>query len=450
MSHMVAEHGIPPPPQERIPEKICEQIVDVFVSQVVEQVTGLPKTSSRDRTSQRTVEQILNDPVPEMVTQLVEVPNTVAQDRIKQRTVEHISEIPVPQVVEELVEVFKVFPQDRIRQRLVVQTIDTPGISLAEKIVEGPVTQIQGKTQQGMKTHAQHVVNTVEVEKPKIIELTVQRKKPIIQEKINQVTKHVEIPLSQFTDKVVDKPVVVQRQISTVLTVQKNIEIPQLQITDEVVEVPAVLIVQVPQVQVVAETVEIPQLRIVEKIDETPEFDANIGENPFAKVKGVITELISRLEEEDLDADTTKQSFKLETVVSHTVDGEIPMLQSEFDALSKRQLHVCTVRAGERDVFAKVNADIEQVACETCVKDDMAMVAEVGDLSSTSGSMHQQHTSGQAGKEERGQTEEEGKEEKGQGEREKGRKGERGRRKKGTQKNKSASRSRRTRWVGEW
>ena len=88
-----------------------------------------------------------------------------------------------------------------------------------------------------------------------------------------------------------------------------------------------------------------------------------------------------------------------------------------------------TVRAGERDVFAKVNADIEQVACETCVKDNMAMVAEVGDLSSTSGSMHQQHTSGQAGKEERGQTEEEGKEEKGQGEREKGRKGERGKEK---------------------
>ena len=87
-----------------------------------------------------------------------------------------------------------------------------------------------------MKTHAQHVVNTVEVEKPKIIELTVQRKKPIIQEKINQVTKHVEIPFPQFTDKVVDKFVVVQRQISTVLIVQKNMEISQLQVNDEVVD----------------------------------------------------------------------------------------------------------------------------------------------------------------------------------------------------------------------
>ena len=273
---MVAEHGIPPPPQERIPEKICEQIVDVFVSQV----TGLPKTSSRDRTSQRTVEQILNDPVPEMVTQLVEVPNTVAQDRIKQRTVEHISEIPVPQVMEELVEVFKVFPQDRIQQRLVVQTIDTPGISLAEKIVEGPVTQMQGKTQQGVNTHAQHVVNTVAVEKPKIIELTVQRKKPIIQEKINQVTKHVEIPLSQFTDKVVDKPVVVQRQISTVLTVQKNIEISQLQVDDKVVDIPVMLVVRVPQVRIVKKTVEDSQLQIVEKTIENPE----------TQISGVVTD----------------------------------------------------------------------------------------------------------------------------------------------------------------
>ena len=117
------------------------------------------------------------------------------------------------------------------------------------------------------------------------------------------------------------------------------------------VDVPVVLVVQVPQVQVVAETVEIPRLRIVEKIDET---------QSSMLAKRVITEVISQLEEEDLDADTAKHSFKLETVVSHTLDGEIPMLQSEFDALSKRQLHVDTVRAGEQDVFAKVNADLEQ------------------------------------------------------------------------------------------
>ena len=45
-----------------------------------------------------------------------------------------------------------------------------------------------------MKTHVQHVVNTVEVEEPKLIKETVQRKKPIVQEKINQVTKHIDVP----------------------------------------------------------------------------------------------------------------------------------------------------------------------------------------------------------------------------------------------------------------
>ena len=52
-----------------------------------------------------------------------------------------------------------------------------------------------------VNTHVQHVVNAVEVEKSEIIKQTVQ--KPIIQEKIDQVTKHVEMPELQFTDKVV-------------------------------------------------------------------------------------------------------------------------------------------------------------------------------------------------------------------------------------------------------
>ena len=71
------------------------------------------------------------------------------------------------------------------------------------------------------------VVNAVEAEKP------------IINEKINQVTKHVEIP--------------------------------QLQITDKVVDVPVVLVVPVPQVRVVKKTVEGPQFQIVEKTAEAPQ-----------------------------------------------------------------------------------------------------------------------------------------------------------------------------------
>ena len=148
--------------------------------------------------------------------------------------------------MKELVEVSEVFPQDRSQQCFLEQINETPDVSLAEKVFERPVTQ----TQQGVNTHAQHIVNTVEVERPEIIKQTGQ--KTIIQEKINQVTKHVEVPLSQFTDKVVDIPVVAQRQISTVHDKFKTAEIPQLQIPDDVIDVPAVSVVQVPRVWVVS------------------------------------------------------------------------------------------------------------------------------------------------------------------------------------------------------
>merc|ERR1711945_75660 len=63
---------------------------------------------------------------------------------------------------------------------------------------------------------------------------------------------------------VVDIPVVAQRQIPMVQTVQKTIEIPQMQYIDKVVDVPVVQVMQVPQVQVVEKTVEIPEIQTVQ------------------------------------------------------------------------------------------------------------------------------------------------------------------------------------------
>ena len=131
-------------------------------------------------------------------------------------------------------------------------------------IVEVPVARTPEKAQQVANTLVQHDVNTVEVERPQIIKQTWQ--KPIIQEKMNQVTKHVEVPLVQFLNKVDEIPVVAQRQILMVQTVQKTMEIPQLQCVDKVVVNP-----EAPQVQVSAKTVEISQLQAAEKIVETRE-----------------------------------------------------------------------------------------------------------------------------------------------------------------------------------
>ena len=145
----------------------------------------------------------------------------------------------------------------------VEQTIDTPATSLVEMIVEVLVARTPEKTQQVANMLVQHAVNTVEVERPKIIKQTGQ--KTIIQEKINQVTKHVEVPQAQFPNKVNEMPVGVQRQIPMVQTVQKTMEISQLQCIDEAIDDP---VVQVPRVQVVEKTVGIPQLQIVEKTAE--------------------------------------------------------------------------------------------------------------------------------------------------------------------------------------
>ena len=99
---------------------------------------------------------------------------------------------------------------------MMVQLLENPAIPLAEKIVELLVIQTEEKTRQSVNACVQHVVNAVEVEKYKIIELTAQRTMPTTQEKINQETKLIEIPLLQFMDKAIDIPVVAQRQISLV------------------------------------------------------------------------------------------------------------------------------------------------------------------------------------------------------------------------------------------
>ena len=106
----------------------------------------------------------------------------------------------------------------------------------------------------------QHVVSAVEVEKH------------IIQEKINQETKRIEVPPLQFMDEAVDIPVVAQRQAHMNQMVQKTIEISQLKHTDQVVDVPVVVVTQVSQVHVVMKTVETPRVQIVAETTEIPQL----------------------------------------------------------------------------------------------------------------------------------------------------------------------------------
>ena len=80
----------------------------------------------------------------------------------------------------------------------------------------------------------------------------------------------IEVPLLQFINKVVEDPVVVQRQVHVNRNVQKTTDIHQLQCSDDVVDVPVVLVVQSPLVHLAAETAEISQLPLSEKIVAIP------------------------------------------------------------------------------------------------------------------------------------------------------------------------------------
>ena len=283
---------------------------------------------------------------------------------------------------------------------------------------------------QGVNTHVQHVVDIVKVEKPEIIKQTVQ--KSIIQEK----TRHVEIPVLQI--------------------VKKTVEIPGtlLQFTDKVVD-PVVVQRQIPiVVWTVQKTTDIPQLQCIDKVIDVPV--GLVAQVPLVRVVTETAELLS--------------------------DVQVPLVR----VVTETAELLSDVQVPRVRVVAET-AEISQLACETCVKDNIIMIAGeinvagkchhetvvrgvardiqmdsfIDDLSSiaskglshhdcgrpfhvdnTSGSMHQQHTPRQATTSckainttrerkregERGQSE--GRE-KGREERESVRKGERGKKEEG-------------------
>ena len=223
---------------------------------------------------------------------------------------ELIADILVPQDMEELARFFKVSFLDRVQQSSVEQTIETPDITLGEKIVDGPVTQ----TQQVVNTRVQHVVPLLQI--------------------VKKTGEVLEVPLLKFNDKVVDIPVVAQKQISMILTVH------QLQVDDKVVDFPVVVVAQVPQVHVVMKTAEIPQLQV--KVVDVPV----VLVVPVPQVRVV---------------KKTVEDSQFE-IVEKTVEN--PETHKICDQISDVVIDAC------------LTCDAKcMVACETCVKDNMFMVA---------------------------------------------------------------------------
>ena len=178
--------------------------------------------------------------------------------------------------MEELAEISKIFPQDRVQQSSTDQTIEIPAVSLAEKIVEMLVTQ---KTRQVVNTHVQHVVNAVEAAMLKIIKETVQRKRPVINEKINQVTKHHGVPQSQVVERTVDgqQLQIVGQSVETGQSTQTFESLGTAHVCQSTqAEIAEAVEIEVPipaesaslmSVQRVQKTVEMPQIQFIDKLE---------------------------------------------------------------------------------------------------------------------------------------------------------------------------------------
>ena len=105
---------VPQVSQERISERIQEQIVDALVSQgipqeriqerIVEQIVPVPQVSRQERISKRIQKQTVDVP-----------PQVIPQERTSERIVEQI--VPAPQVI----------PQKRISERILKPNVEEGG-----------------------------------------------------------------------------------------------------------------------------------------------------------------------------------------------------------------------------------------------------------------------------------------------------------------------------------
>ena len=247
-----------------LPSQPVQKTVEVPQIQFLDRMDGVPAVMQRQ-------------------TPQCRVPRAVSQDRIPQRIEEQLVDIPVPQIAEETVDVFDVFTQERVQQRIVEQSTETPAISFADEIAETPKTQTQNDIICRLKEDQSEfleveVQETVEVPQIQFIDKTLdvpvvmQRQVPTVQ----KVQKTVEVPQTQFIDKVVDVPVHMQRRAPEDRDAQKAVACAQVQFLDKIADVPVVAQHWMP----VAMQREIPMGKRVQRRIEAPSIMQAAGMMP--------------------------------------------------------------------------------------------------------------------------------------------------------------------------
>merc|ERR1719159_805826 len=124
--------------------------------------------------------------------------------------------------------------------------------------------------------------------------------------------------------------------------------------------------------------------QLASRIAAVYKYSASSGDDPFVKVKGLITDLIAKLEAEaaaaatekawcdeqmakteekkqELDEDIEKLTTKIDkaSAQSTSLKDEVKVLQSELAALAKLQAEMDSIRAEEHEDFTVAKADLE-------------------------------------------------------------------------------------------
>merc|ERR1712151_98475 len=153
-----------------------------------EEIVHIPKLVPQERISHQPVEQVVDVPVPMTQEEIVHVPVIQQEHRHHHVHVDHHVDVHVPHEQEEIVHVPVIQTQERIVQNPKEIIVEVPRPSVVEKTIEVPKVVIEEKTIKVPKVHntvvhtnVQNQVQTIEVEKPRIIQKVVHRKKPIIQ-----------------------------------------------------------------------------------------------------------------------------------------------------------------------------------------------------------------------------------------------------------------------------
>merc|ERR1712087_296227 len=124
--------------------------------------------------------------------------------------------------------------------------------------------------------------------------------------------------------------------------------------------------------------------QLASRISAVMRLGSSGGDDPFAKVKGLISEMISKLEAEadaeatekawcdeqiakteekknDLESDIARLTAKIDVATAKSADlkGQVKELQAELAELAKLQAEMDKARQEERAAFAQAKADLE-------------------------------------------------------------------------------------------